>query len=108
MCVVVENGQFERNIQLSISSHPGSAQEVDYVAIYMEHLTLQPSDKRTCIIVETSDDDLVEGVETFQITITTSDAAAVITTPSSTTIQIIDNDCKATNPVVKPFYIIII
>ena len=107
VCAVVENGQFERNIQLSVSSQPGSAQEEDYVVIYMERLTLQPRDKRSCVIVETSDDDLVEGVEAFQVTITTSDAAAIIRAPSSTAIQIIDNDCKSTNPVMKPFYMII-
>ena len=97
VCAVVENGQFERSIQLSVSSQPGSAQEEDYVDVYMGHLTLQPHDKRSCITVETMDDDLVEGAEAFQVTITTSDAAAIITTLSSTTVQIMDNDCKLVN-----------
>ena len=102
MCAVVKNGQFERNIEFFISSQPGSAQEEDYVVLHMAHLTLQPHDRRSCIIIETSDDDLVEGAEEFQVTITSSDAAAVITTPSTTTVQITDNDCRSTNPVTKP------
>ena len=96
VCAVVENGQFERNVELFISSQPGSAQEEDYVVIYMERIILQPHNKRSCIRIEIKDDDLVEGVEAFQVTITTSDTAAVITTPSTSTVQIIDNDCKST------------
>lgn len=97
VCALVKNGQFEKNIELSISSQPGSAQEEDYVTISSEHLTLQPRDRKSCIIIETRDDDLVEGAEVFQVTITSSDVAVVITTPSTTTVQITDNDCRSTS-----------
>ena len=104
VCAIVENGQFERNIQLSISSQPGSAQEEDYVVIHLEHLILQPRDERSCVTVATRDDDLVEGIEAFQMTVTSSDVAVVITTPTSTIIQITDNDCKST---IRYLYMII-
>ena len=105
VCTVVNNGRFERSIQLYISSESDSAQEEDYAVIHMEHLTLQPQDTRSCISVETRDDDLVEGAEAFQVTITAIDSAAVITIPRTTTIQIIDNDCRLISSRDRVFYI---
>ena len=94
VCIIHEDGQFERNRHVSISSQSVTALGEDYVAVN-QFLTLQASERRTCIVVELLDDDMVEGDEVFQLVLSSSDPAVVINSPSLTNIQIFDNDSKS-------------
>lgn len=93
LCVTLI-GELEREVQLSVVSQPGNAQQhEDYIAI-MDTLTLHPGDNKTCFSVETVEDNLVEGEETFQLVLNGDDPAVVITFPNTITISIRDNDSK--------------
>ena len=99
---LLQNGRFERNIWLYISSQPDSAQQDDYVAV-MEYVILQ---QRTCVMIDIVDDDLVEGYEYFNLTATSPDPAVVITSPNVTIIKIIDNDSESTDSVFDSWFLV--
>lgn len=89
-------GRLEREVQLSLVSLLGSAQEnEDYVSI-KNKLTVHPGDDRICFYVESLDDHLVEGDETIQLLLSANDPA--VTTPSVNiiTITIKDDDSNCT------------
>ena len=93
-CVTIEIGQLERNIRLSVVSIPGSAQEgEDYTPLILS-LTLHPGENRTCFIIESLDDDMVEGEETLKVILSSQDKAVAISTINTTTISIQDLDGK--------------
>ena len=91
VCVVVEVGLLERIVQLSILSHPDSAQEEDYTVAFLS-LSLQPSENGTCFFIEALEDDTVEGEEAFQLILSSQDPAVTISIPDLTVINIKDND----------------
>lgn len=94
MCAAIESGQLERDVQLSVVSIPDSAQEnSDYKPVIVS-LTLHPGENDTCLTIETLDDDVAEGDETFKVILKSQDVAVVISTVNTTIISIQDSDRK--------------
>ena len=91
VCVAVENGELERAVQLSVLSHPASAQEEDYKAAFLS-LSLWPGDRRICFLIETLEDDSVEGEEAFQLILTSQDSGVTTASPDLTIVSIEDSD----------------
>ena len=95
VCAIVETGQLERNVQVSVGSLPGIAQESwDYKPI-VSSLTLFPGENLTCFSVEALDDNVVEGDETFKVFLNSQDKAVLILSViNSSVITILDSDRK--------------
>lgn len=94
MCIVLETGQLERSVELTLVSKPDTAQEgVDYVAL-LHLVTWEPDADQKCFSVRILDDRTVEGEETFQIVLASDDPAVVVPTPGTAHINIQDNDSK--------------
>lgn len=93
VCVKAESGELERTVQLSIASISDSAEETfDYTPLTLT-LTLLSGESQACFSVETLDDDVVEGEETFTVVIRSQDKAVIIPT-NTTIINIHDSDRK--------------
>lgn len=93
VCLRLESGQLERDAQLCVLSQSDSANEVeDYNAPFMFFVILKPGENQSCFTVDTVDDNLVEGEEIFQLSLSSSDRAVVISTNGTTTIHIKDDD----------------
>ena len=93
VCVKAESGELERTVQLSVASISDSAEEIlDYTPLTL-YLTLLSGESQACFSIETLDDDVVEGEETFKVVIRSQDEAVII--PINTTlISIHDSDRK--------------
>lgn len=94
VCMILEIGQLERTVELSLVSQPDAAQEgADYVALLLS-ITWEPDIDQKCFGVEIVDDHIVEGEETFQIVLASHDPAVVVPTPGTAHISVQDNDSK--------------
>lgn len=92
VCLILETGQLERSVELSLVSQSDTAQQdVDYVALVLS-VTQEPGVGQSCFSVEVVDDRIVEGEETFQILLTSHDPAVIVPTPGTALISIQDND----------------
>jgi hypothetical protein len=92
VCLILETGQLERSVELSLVSQSDTAQQdADYVALVLS-ITWKPGITQNCFNVETLDDHIVEGEETFQVLLTSDDPAVVVPTPGTAHISIQDND----------------
>lgn len=93
LCVKAESGVLERTVQLSVASVSESAEEShDYTAVSFT-LTLLAGESQACFSVETLDDDVVEGDESFAVVVKSQDKAVIIPT-NTTIISIHDSDRK--------------
>ncbi len=92
MCLILETGQLDRSVELSLISQSDTAQQdADYVALVLS-VTWKPGIAQNCFNVVTLDDRIVEGEETFQLLLTSHDPAVVVPTPGTAHISIQDND----------------
>ena len=90
--MILETGQLERSVELSLVSQPDTAEEgADYVALLFS-ITWEPDRDQKCFGIEIVDDHIVEGEETFQIVLASHDPAVVVPTPGTANISIQDND----------------
>ena len=93
VCVIFETEQLKKDIQVSVVSHSDTANiGEDYNMLSVLPLTLKPDTNRSCFAVDTVEDNLVEGEETFQLILTSSDQAVLISTTHTLTLHIEDND----------------
>ena len=72
----------------SLSLAPG-----DYTAITSMELTFSATVQSQTVMITIADGDVVEGPETFSVTLTTSDTAVVLN-PMTATVDIQDDDGK--------------
>lgn len=94
VCMILETGQLEKTVELSLVSQPDTAQEgADYVALLLS-ITWEPDIDQKCFSVEIVDDHIVEGEETFQIVLASHDPAIIVPTSGTVHISIQDNDSK--------------
>lgn len=92
VCLILETGQLERSVELSLVSQSDTAQQgTDYVALLLS-ITWEPSIAQNCFSVEVVDDRIVEGEEAFQILLASHDPAVIVATPGIAHISIQDND----------------
>ena len=70
-----------------------SAGGVDYEHISSAGLTFTPTSSKVCTVARIIDDDVLEGVEQFTVTVVTG-RRGVVLQPASATVTIIDNDRK--------------
>lgn len=93
VCVTFQTKRLHKDVHVSVVSHPDTASTgEDYDMFSMLPLTLKPGTNRSCFAVATVEDDLVEGEETFQLTLTSSDQAVLTSTTHMLTVHIEDND----------------
>ena len=93
VCMML-NANLEREVHFTIVTLPGSAQEnYDYIAIKSQVIAY-PGDENICFIVETLEDDLVEGDEVLELTLGGNDPALITHELNAITITIKDNDSK--------------
>ena len=93
VCVMLR-GELEKEVQLSLVSQAGTAQQdEDYVAI-MSILSLLPGDNNVCFSVETVEDNFVEGEEMFQIMLNGNDPAIIMNGVNVVNVTIKDNDSE--------------
>ena len=91
LCTIVESGELEKSIELEISivGQSDSDQEEDYKVI-MSTFSLRPAQNQSCTTVEILNDNLVEGNETFQVILSSTDSAVTVSTPNTAIITIED------------------
>ena len=91
LCTIVESGELEKSIELEISivGQSDSDQEEDY-KVKMSTFSLKPAQNQTCTTVEILNDNLVEGNETFQVILSSTDSAVTVSTPNTAIITIED------------------
>ena len=65
----------------------------DYVALTMESATIMSGSNMTCINVDTINDAVLEGSETFIVMVTTTDPDVTVVVPNAT-VTITDDDSK--------------
>ena len=93
LCAVLESGELERDVDLSVVGLSGSAQVDDYI-VDLLRFSLESTQTQSCILVEILKDNVVEGEETFQVILSSQDPAVVISMPNSATISIEDDNSK--------------
>jgi hypothetical protein len=97
--IIVENltPQLERDVIVQFYTVDGSAVDgTDFVGVTESHpevLTFSPGETLEFIIIPIVDDTIFEGSEEFKGTLTTTDAAVIITQPNAT-VHINENDGK--------------
>ena len=91
LCTIVESGELEKSIELEISivGQSDSDQEEDY-KVKMSTFSLRPIQNQSCTTVEILNDNLVEGNETFQVILSSTDSAVTVSTPNTAIIIIED------------------
>ena len=91
VCILLEGGQLDRPVNISLSSNDRTAvAQADYARLYAAGFV--PSDGNTkCVDVTIRDDAVVERDETFTLALTSNDTAVDIVSHSATVV-IIDND----------------
>ena len=95
VCLIFETERLKKVVHLSVVSHSDTANfGEDYSMPSMFSIILKPGDNQSCFAVDTVEDDLVEGDETFQLILTSSDQAVVISINGTLTVHIEDNDGK--------------
>ena len=93
VCVVFEMELLQRDVHLTVVSHSDTANiGEDYSMLSMFPLTLNPGTNRSCFAIDTVEDSLVEGDETFQLILTSTDQAVLTSIPHTLTVHIEDND----------------
>lgn len=93
VCVVFETGRLKKYVYVMVVSHPDTANiDEDYNMLSMLPLTLQPDTNRSCFAVDIMEDSLVEGEETFQLILSSSDQAVLTSIAHTLTVHIEDND----------------
>lgn len=94
VCLILESGQLERSVELTLVSQENTAQQdADYVALH-HPVTWEPDVEQNCFSVEIVDDHIVEGEETFQVVLASRDPAVVVSPPGTAHVNIRDNDSK--------------
>ena len=95
VCLTLESGQLNRTAEVLIASQSdSSATGDDYNIPNMFYITLKPGHNQTCFSVATLDDNLVEGEETFQLTLSTDDHAVTTSSYDTVIVHIEDNDSE--------------
>ena len=109
VCLILETGQLERGVELSLVSQSDTAQQgADYVALLLS-ITWEPSVAQNCFSVEVVDDHIVEGEETFQVLLASHDPAVIVATPGTAHISIQDNDHDSKLQIVLyKYYVVVI
>lgn len=91
VCVML-SGELEREVPLSLTTQPGTAElHKDYVDI-TSILHLLPGDGRVCFSVETLEDDIMEGDEMLQVVLNGNDSVFMSGNVVNVTIK--DNDSE--------------
>lgn len=94
VCMILETGQLERSVEISVINQPDTAQQgADYVA-QLFPIRWEPGRDQNCFSAEIVDDHVVEGEETFQYILVSHDPAVVVPTSGTAHITIQDNDSK--------------
>ena len=97
VCLILESGQLSRDALLCVVSQPGSANSgEDYNLQSMFYVTLQSGQNRTRFTVDTMEDKIVEGEETFHLALS-SDCGdqAVIPYSDTVTVHVEDDDSES-------------
>jgi hypothetical protein len=93
VCVAFETERLKKNVHLTVASHSDTAIiGEDYNMLSMLPLTLNPGSNRSCFAVDIVEDILVEGDETFQLILTSSDRSVLTSITDALTVHIEDND----------------
>lgn len=93
VCVVFETERLKKDVHLSVVSHSDTATSgEDYSMLSMLPLTLKPDTNYSCFALHILEDSLVEGDETFQLILTSSDHAVLTSITNTLTVHIEDND----------------
>ena len=92
-------GQIARVVSVTLTTTDGSASsDSDYVAILAEEKVFQPMSQNiqeVCWRISIEDDELFEEMETFSVTLRTTDQHVVLN-PSSADVVIHNNNSKST------------
>ena len=95
VCVVFEAELLKKDVRLTVVSHSDTANiGEDYSMLAMLPLTLNPGTNHSCFAVDIVEDSLVEGDETFQLILTSTDQAILTSTTHTVTVYIEDNDSE--------------
>ena len=105
VCVVFEKEQLKKDVHLSVISRSDTAIiGQDYNMPSMLPLTLNPGTNHSCFAVDIIEDILVEGEETFQLILTSSDQAVLTSITDVLTVHIEDNDGERLSAVIIQNY----
>jgi len=90
--VSVRNGTLARDVVVTLQTMNGTATAAnDYTPIANMELTFSDTMQSRTVMIATTDGDVVEGPETFSVTLTTSDTAVTLN-PMTAAVNIQDND----------------
>ena len=114
VCAVILDGSLERNVDVTLSTQPGTAQGmyvylytvyqydhindtiagVDYSSILGAILRFsETSPNRQCVDITIREDDVFEDPEIFTVTLVDSPSEGIILSPDIATINITDETC---------------
>lgn len=90
------SGDSARDLSLVLSTRSGTAFSLeDFTPIDVRSVTFSPGQMKQTVSIVITDDDVLEGVEEFSVTLTQMDTqASVMDSRNSTTITITDDDSE--------------
>lgn len=96
VCLMLEGGCLNRVVQLLVTNQPESASfgEDYYTPAAMFYVALKPGQNQTCFTITTIEDNLVEGQETFQLTLSSDIGVLVVFSYGTTSVLIEDDDSE--------------
>lgn len=93
VCLILQGGRLDRDVNVTLSTRPGTAQANADYSIDMFTIDFLPTDSinLTCVDIAITDDEVVERNESFALFLSTTESAISLS-PNVATVTIIDND----------------